>query len=162
MSKVILTVTKYNVNIQWEQLLNITYGTKLNHIQLNAKAFGPYGEVNGSFNYFDQNKKKIKINDILNVGQHKISVIFSPTDLKNYESTTFITRYLIVLPSNKKLDNKSNKKLDKKTIIESNHSYDNSKNKISNNISTKIISSNNSNSSSSNIVNINIGINVNR
>ena len=82
MSKAILTVSKYNVNIKWEPLLNITYGTKLNYNQLNAKALGPCGEINGVYNYFDQNRKKINVNDILQLtlflfGLIKINVITS-------------------------------------------------------------------------------------
>lgn len=98
MNKVILTVTKCNVHIKWEHLSNMIYGTKLNNTHLNAKAFGPRGQVTGLFEYFDQDNRKININDILNVGHHKISAIFSPTDLNNYESKTII-RYITVLPN---------------------------------------------------------------
>lgn len=102
MSKAMLIVTKYNINIEWENnLSNIPYGMKLNKTHLNAKAFGPRGEVPGSFNYFDQNKKKININDILTVGHHKISAVFFPINFLNYESTNIATRYFIVSPNRK-------------------------------------------------------------
>lgn len=93
--KVILTVTKYNVNIKWENLSTITYGTKLNNTHLNAKAFGLHGEVNGIFHYFDQYKNKINIGDILNIGHHKISAIFYPVDFGNYNGNV-VTRNFVV------------------------------------------------------------------
>lgn len=101
MSKVILTVTRYNVDLKWENMENMMYGTKLNNTHLNAKAFGPHGEVNGTFNYFDQNKNKIKIGDILNAGHHSISAIFYPTDFLNYKSTKVITKNFVVLQKKK-------------------------------------------------------------
>jgi uncharacterized protein (DUF1919 family) len=80
----------------------MTYGTKLTSNHLNAKAFGLCGKVDGVFHYFDRYNNKINIGDVLDIGNHEIKVMFVPTDLKNYKSTTVVTKHINVLPSKRK------------------------------------------------------------
>src|SRR5690606_8028300 len=73
-----LTITKANPVITWATPAAITYGTALDHTQLNAEA-----DVDGLFTYTPA------AGTVLEAGTgHPLTVIFTPDDTDNYEPVT--------------------------------------------------------------------------
>jgi dihydroorotate dehydrogenase subfamily 1 len=70
---VLITVVKATPEITWPESEPIAYGTALSTAQLNATA-----SVQGTFAYTPN------IGDVLTVGDHTLSVTFTPTDVESY------------------------------------------------------------------------------
>ena len=68
-----ITVTKAMLAIKWPEPARIVYGTKLSSVQLNASASAP-----GTFAYTPA------LDDVLTVGNHKLSATFMPADAEDY------------------------------------------------------------------------------
>jgi len=77
-ASVSINVTKVIPTITWNNPANITYGTKLSNIQLNATS-----PVAGSFVYNPPAKT------VLNAGQNQqLNTVFTPTDITNYTTAS--------------------------------------------------------------------------
>ena len=75
---VYINVTQANPTINWNNPANITYGTKLSNIQLNATS-----PVAGNFVYIPP------VGTVLSAGQNQqLNTIFTPTDITNYTTAS--------------------------------------------------------------------------
>jgi Listeria/Bacterioides repeat len=77
-----ITVEKATPLITWNNPAGIVYGTILDNTQLNASVNFNNDEVLGTFDYSP------KAGDKLNAGPHTLTVVFTPTDGKNYNSVS--------------------------------------------------------------------------
>ncbi|MGE0077819.1 MAG: LamG-like jellyroll fold domain-containing protein [Bacteroidales bacterium] len=74
------TTDKGTPEVEWNNPADITYGTILSNIQLNAKAYYNGTIVDGTYIYSPD------IDSLLNAGNNTLSVAFTPTDASNYNT----------------------------------------------------------------------------
>ena len=79
-TSVSLTINKVSPTISWTTPANITNGTALSGVQLNANC-----SIAGSFVYFPV------AGTVLSAGLHTLNATFTPTDATNYSSSTINT-----------------------------------------------------------------------
>ncbi len=84
-----LVVNKKEPDIEWGEggsLPNMDYGVALGAMQLNAVAKVDEAVIPGTFKYYDQQGKEVKIGDVLSGGPQSLRAAFTPEDGKNYST----------------------------------------------------------------------------
>lgn len=96
-----LVVNKATPQIEWGELgflPNMDYGDALGAMQLNAVAKVDDAVIPGTFKYYDQQDKELKIGDVLPGGTQTLRAAFTPEDAKNYSSSAELPVFITVDP----------------------------------------------------------------